>query len=86
MRETRQSGSEGGGGNASPYPYYSRTCHDRWPGHARHDERGQFPGLTRVSASTAAANIAFYVGHMLATVRETGTPDPACRSETAMIT
>jgi hypothetical protein len=21
MRETRQSGSEGGGGNASPYPY-----------------------------------------------------------------
>jgi hypothetical protein len=28
MRETRQSGSEGGGGNASPYPYHDLT-HDK---------------------------------------------------------
>jgi hypothetical protein len=30
MRETRQSGSEGGGGNASPYPYYGSTCRGKW--------------------------------------------------------
>jgi hypothetical protein len=26
MREIRQSGSEGGGGGASPYPYRTTTC------------------------------------------------------------
>jgi hypothetical protein len=32
MREIRQSGSEGGGGYASPYPYTTRTVPRRMAG------------------------------------------------------
>jgi hypothetical protein len=41
MREIRQSGSEGGGGGASPYPYHDFACCTKesrgWPAFAGHD-------------------------------------------------
>jgi hypothetical protein len=35
MREIRQSGSEGGGGGAPPYPYHRGTVLREWPEQVR---------------------------------------------------